>query len=150
MWKNSDQSLETAVFFYHPWTIIRKQVMDAKVHLTICTIDDAIHKYIAHFFQKDIQQRLLEELCNSELPLGIAVLTFQSVFSMFNDHVSLLPGDFQPLTEVEQRIAFFKAMPETWKTHWITISGSDNVSSVPLCDLQEFMSIQQYIHGKLV
>lgn len=61
-------------------------------------------------------------------------IDFPKHFSMFNDYVSILPGDLQPLTEVEQQIAFFKAMPETLKNCWITHSGNDDVSSDPLCD----------------
>lgn len=64
---------------HHPWTIIHQHALDAKVELTIHIYDDALCEYIADFFHNNVEQRLLEELFNLGLSLGMAMLTCQSI-----------------------------------------------------------------------
>jgi hypothetical protein len=82
---------------------------------TIQHFDELLMKFLTSYSSEQNRVVLLHELQHLVKSPGQSVLAFYDRLLKLNEAVELLPGDGEPLTDLELKHAFYKGMPEEWR-----------------------------------
>jgi hypothetical protein len=125
--------------YAHSWAAL---VAEANNHTTLNAFDATLLLFIKEFYTPAHRVLLAQELRKSRLPRNMRVTAFAQSLKRNNNRIVSLPGTEPPLTQDQVKMAFFEAMPVTWKANWNNPSVG-NVQEMEFASIVEYFADQQ-------
>jgi hypothetical protein len=120
--------LPLALFNVFPRTLkstLRQEWRQVEIDLALDQFDihhfeELMTEFVATFASEQDRSDLVNQLRQPTKPREMTVQAFFSRLLELNAMVSLLPGDEEPLTDIQIKKAFYDGMPTTWKEKFVS------------------------------
>jgi hypothetical protein len=108
--------------------------------------DELLMKFIASYTSDQDRIDLVNQIRYPVKPSKQSVLSFYTRLLELNDVVNLLPGDDEPLTELQLKQALFDGMPITWRETFM--SSELSFSTMTRKEMVRYFHTQEVLAAK--